>query len=182
MVQNVCNVLQDIKSSFETSTELFKISSRAVADKAITDKDILGAKKTGGKDAFEKFVEMRLVKGVVEFIDLITKNNLKPFRIMAKQVKAKLKTREISVKADRSLFARLIVMAQSRSFNMRDVLSYSLGPLPKSITLADGPLVNTSKAKLLQFLEKDMLSLDTAATGATWIIERMALLMLHSKK
>ena len=128
MVQNVCNVLQDIKSPSETSTELFKISSGAVADKAITA-DILGAKKTG-KNAFEKFAEMRLVKGVVEFFDLITKNNLKSFGTMAKEVKAKLKNWEISVKADRSLLARFIAMAQSRSFNMRDVLSYSLGPLP----------------------------------------------------
>ena len=67
-------------------------------------------------------------------------------------------------------------MAQNRSFNMRDVLSYSLGPLPWSIALADGSLVKNNKAKLLQFLEKDMLPLDTVATGATWIIDGMALL------
>ena len=124
MIQNVCNVLQDIKSPSETSTELFTISGGVVADKAITA-DVLGAKQTG-KDAFEKFAEMRLVIGVVEFFDLSTKHNLKSFGTMAKQMKAKLKSREISVKTDRSLFARLAVMAQSRSFNMRDVLSYSL--------------------------------------------------------
>ena len=71
---------------------------------------------------------MRLVEGVVEFFDLITNNNLKSFETMTKQVKAKLKNREISVKADRSLFARFVVIAQGRSLNMRDVLSYSLGP------------------------------------------------------
>ena len=68
MIQNVCNVLQDIKSPFETSTELFTISGGVVADKAITA-DILGSNQTG-KDAFEKFAEMRLVIGVVEFFDL----------------------------------------------------------------------------------------------------------------
>ena len=103
MVQNVCNVLHDIKSPFETCTELFNISSGVVADKAVTG-DNLGAKKTG-KDASEKFPGERLVKGVVEFFDLITKNSLKPSETMAKQVKAKLKNRENSVKADRSLFA-----------------------------------------------------------------------------
>ena len=123
MVQNVCNVLQDIKSPFETSTELFNISSGVVADKAVTT-DILGAKKTG-KDASEKFAEECLVKGVVELFDLITKNNLKSFGTMAKQVNTKLKNREISIKAERSPFARHIVMAQSRSFSMRDVLSFS---------------------------------------------------------
>ena len=61
-------------------------------------------------------------------------------------------------------------------FNMRDVLSYSLGPLPWSIALADRSLVKNNKAKLLQFLEKDMLPLDTVATGATWIVDGMALL------
>ena len=45
-----------------------------------------------------------------------------------------------------------------------------------SIALADGSLVKNNKAKLLQFLEKDMLPLDTVATGATWIIDGMALL------
>ena len=129
MVQDVCDFLQDIKSPFETSTKLFNISSGVVADKAVTA-DILGAKKTG-KDACDKFVEERLVKGVVEFFDPITKNNLKSFGTMAKQVKIKLKNREMSIKADQSLFARLIVMAQNRRFNMRDVLSYySLEPLP----------------------------------------------------
>ena len=44
MVQNVCNVLQDIKSPFKTSTELFHISSGVVADKAVTA-DNLGTKK-----------------------------------------------------------------------------------------------------------------------------------------
>ena len=52
-MQNVCDFLQDIKSPFETSTELFNISSGVVADKTVTA-DILGAKKIG-KDAGEKF-------------------------------------------------------------------------------------------------------------------------------
>ena len=74
-----------------------------------------------GKDS-EKFVEEPLVKGVVELFDPITKNNMKSFGAMAKQVNVNLKSREISVKADRSLLPRLIVMAQNRSFNVRDVL------------------------------------------------------------
>ena len=49
---------------------------------------ILGAKKTG-KDACEKFVEERLAK--VEFFAPITKNYLKSFGTMAKQVKVNLK-------------------------------------------------------------------------------------------
>ena len=84
---------------------------------------------------------------------------------MAKQVKVKLKIREFSVKADRSLFARLTVMAQNHSFNIRDVLSYSLEILPWWIALVDGALVKTNKAKLLQFSEKDMLSLDTVSSN-----------------
>ena len=55
---------------------------------------------------------------------------------------------------------------------MRD----SLGTLPWWIALAYGSLVKTNKEKLLQFLEEDMLPLDTVATGATWIIDGVALL------
>ena len=36
MMQNVCDFLQNIKSPFETSTEIFNISSGVVADKAVT--------------------------------------------------------------------------------------------------------------------------------------------------
>ena len=50
------------------------------------------------------------------------------------------------------------------------------GTFPLVVALADRSLVNTNKAKLLQCLEKDMLPLDTSATGATWVIDRMALL------
>ena len=64
MVLNVYDVLQDIKSPFETSTELFSISSGVVADKAVTA-DILICRysKKVGKDACEKFVAEHLVKG-----------------------------------------------------------------------------------------------------------------------
>ena len=66
-------------------------------------------------------MEERLVKFVTEFFDPFTKNTLKSFGTMTRQVKVKLKNREISVKADRSLFTRLTVMAKNRSFNMQDV-------------------------------------------------------------
>ena len=41
------------------------------------------------------------------------------------------------------------------------------GTFPLVVALADGSLVNTNKAKLLQFLEIRKLPLNTSAAGAT---------------
>ena len=57
------------------------------------------------------------------------------------------------VRADRKLFARPIVIAQARKLDMREVLKFSLGPVPWSFAMPDGTLAKTSKAKLLALLE-----------------------------
>ena len=154
MVQNGCDVLQDMKSRFETSTELFNISSRVVADKAVAA-NILGAKQTR-KDTSEKFVKECLVKGVDEFFDPIMKNNLKSFGMMAKQVKAKLKNREISVKADRSLCKTHCDGTKSQLQHARCAVIF-----PGTFTMVDCSsrqiLVKKNKPKLLEFLEKKCL-------------------------
>ena len=58
-----------------------------------------------------------------------------------------------AVRADRTLFARLAVVAQSRSLDMRSVLHYELGPVPWSLATPDGGLVKTDKSCLLHLLE-----------------------------
>jgi len=56
---------------------------------------------------------------------------IKTFNTLAK--KKKVKTSElkvITVAADRELFGRLVISAQSRDINLKDVLSYELSTVP----------------------------------------------------
>ena len=47
-------------------------------------------------------------------------------------------------------------MARTRNVNMRQVLSYELGPVPLSIASPDGGLAKTAKSKLLPLLERSI--------------------------
>ena len=92
-------------------------------------------------------------------------------------VKKKVKTSKgiIQLRADKNVFARLAVMAQTRSMDMRQVMSFPIGPVPWSLACPDGSLVKTAKAKLLHFLEEDSQPLVELPFSA-WILDGMALL------
>jgi len=56
----------------------------------------------------------------------------------------------------------MLVIAQTRanSFNFQNVLKYSLGPLPCSITSTNACLMRTNKANLLELLKSQALPCD----------------------
>jgi hypothetical protein len=57
----------------------------------------------------------------------------------------------VILKADRSLFGRIIVTADNRNLQIAQILahtSYTLGPLPWSLATPDGQLRKTNKAAL----------------------------------
>ena len=67
----------------------------------------------------------------MRFFDPLPRENLKTFnKDPVKTKKIKVNGKEHILKADRKLFRKLAVIAQSRVLNMREVLKYPLGPLP----------------------------------------------------
>ena len=53
------------------------------------------------------------------------------------------------------MFGKLLIIAQQRQeVSMKEVLSYSLSPIPWSLALPDGVLVKTVKSKLLYVITK----------------------------
>ena len=60
------------------------------------------------------------------------------------------------MKADRSLFGRIIVMAHKRSLKMEDTLYHPFGPLLWALPMPDGLLRKTNKAALTTILQKNM--------------------------
>ena len=49
------------------------------------------------------------------------------------------------VQADRDLFSRLLIVAQYRALDIKDVLRYELGPMPWSLASVNGSLVKQTR-------------------------------------
>ena len=89
-----------------------------------------------------------------KFHDPMKTIRLKTFSNMCK--KKELKSSGRTLNADRSLFGRIIVMAQGRNLQMDDILSHPLGPLPCALTTADGLLRKNNKAFLAATFQKNV--------------------------
>ena len=79
------------------------------------------------------------------------------------------------LKADRSLFGRIIVIGQSRKIDVRELLQYSLGPLPWSLATTEGFPRKTNLAALATPLQKDVPLADGLPQNSAAIIDGMSL-------
>ena len=73
---------------------------------------------------FTKFCEQHLQTGTVDFFATMKKLNLKTFPSMSKIFRHNVHGKDITLKADRNLLARLIVMGRYRKINLQKLLSY----------------------------------------------------------
>ena len=147
------------------------ISTGTVASPDVST-DLL-AEREKGEHAYKEF-EQRMQKGDC-FHDPIKKIKFKTFTTM-KSKPAKGKTKEIVVKADRRLFGNMVLIAQSRKLEMRDVLSHPLGPLPWALSNGDGTMKKTNKAVLSKHLESKVLPVEEVPHPNATIIFAMALM------
>ena len=75
------------------------------------------------------------------------------------------------------MFGKLLIIAQQREeVSMKEVLSYSLSPIPWSLALPDGGLVKTVKAKLLDVIAKNTTTIDALRNNCALIIDGMVIL------
>ena len=84
-------------------------------------------------------------------------------------------TNEIIVRADKRLFAQMIVIAETRKFTMSSVLSHPLGPLPWALASPDGSLRKTNKSSLAKELQKDVPAIEAIPQPSACIIDGMAM-------
>ncbi|KAG1656755.1 hypothetical protein GQR58_023747 [Nymphon striatum] len=64
--------------------------------------------------------------------------------------------KEPVLKADRNLFAHMLLVAQSRKLKINDVLSHPLGPLPMALASPDGMMRTTNKSSFGHELQNDV--------------------------
>ena len=87
----------------------------------------------------------------------------------------------ITVKSDIDLFGRLIIVANPREVNIREVL-YELSPVPCLLAHNDGNLRKATKSDLALALEDEINSpvrLLVLASSVVYIVDGMALIQMH---
>ena len=109
---------------------------------------------------------------IKQFHDSMKKANLKTFSNIKKKTSAAKSNKQVSLQADRNLFGCMILVAQSRDLQLKEVLGHPLGPLPWTLANTDGSLRKTNKAALARELEKNAMPAETIPQPSTSIIDR----------
>ena len=160
------------RNPFQTSSTLSSLSTGVKAPGDLMT-SLHDAHKFGTQAA-QTFLDKRVISNDDDFYAAIPKMKLMSFSGLTKKF-VRISDKTVVLKADRSLFARMAVIAQSRSMDMKTVLSFSLGPLPWSLANVDGSLAKTPKSKLLHLLESTCEARETDTPPNTaWLIDRKA--------
>ena len=174
-VQSLVNLMKDswINPFRSDQDSLVNLATAALAPTDIVH-DLNNAWKVG-EDAFEKFRTHRLEKNEIDFFATMKKLKLKTFSdFYAKKVVCKGK--EIVIKADRNLFGNMIVVAQTRQLEMRQVLSHPLGPVPWALANPDGSPRKTEKSKFMNIIAQNVAVLETFSEKSACIVDGMAII------
>jgi len=81
----------------------------------------------------------------------------------------------VIVKADRDLFAKMILIGQTRELDMREVFSHPLGPIPLALAAPGGTLRKTNKTAVAKRLKKDLSPVERLPENSLTVINEMAL-------
>ena len=147
-VETALEVLTSWGSPFDQRDALINITSGLEANDEVT-KQLSEALKRG-TEAMTTFINDRIKSSKVSFYEPIKQLALQMFSSMAKKKTVKLQDKTITFAAERSLFGRLLVLARNgNGLTLRQVLQYSLSPIPWALGLPDGSMVKTAKSKLL---------------------------------
>ena len=103
----------------------------------------------------------------------LKKQGLKTFANICTN-KVRFKGKDVIIKADRNLFARMIVIAQSRELDMHYVFAHPLGPLPWALANEDGSLRKTDKARLLNHIGKNVPPAEVLPNLSACVIDGMS--------
>lgn len=100
-----------------------------------------------GEEAMVSFIRKQLMTTEVSFYALIPKLKLATFDFVSLTSAVKIGMRDAMLKADGDLFARLLVVAQTRDMDLQEVFKYFLGPLPWSLVSVDGSLCKSHQLR-----------------------------------
>ena len=131
--------------------QLVSLASGFVLDDTVAD-NLLESEKRG-EEQFVAFACDNLLGETPDVFVKLTRNKIQTFSSSKRSTVKDSKGKEINLKMNRDLFARLLLIAKNCQVDLKLVLSYSLGTYPLSLATTSGDLVKTAKSKLFDILE-----------------------------
>ena len=154
-VKKCYELINSWTNPFTKTSNIFYLSSGLVPCYEV-QYDLLEAQKIG-KLCLDTFITERIETNNIDFYAPIKKNCLRTFEKEIKTVRLNVSNQQVAIGADRETFVRLLLMQQKRKGNLKEVLTYELGPLPLSISDYDGTLRKTQKSKPFHHLSRQLL-------------------------
>ena len=142
----VVELLENWTNPFEGSLDIVSLSSANVAPKDVTH--VLLRAHSTGEEAYDSFKRERLEEASQkkQLCDPMKKTRLRTFTTIERKKHVQISGNAAKLKADRSLFGRMIVIAQNRQLNMRAIFVHPLGPIPWTLATPEGfPRKKTAK-------------------------------------
>ena len=173
-VRNCYEVIKQWQPIFSSSDAIVSLSSGVNASEEVQH-DLLKAESIG-KVKSEEFIESRIKKTEVGFYDVIKTNKLKTFSTMKHVKKMSVNGKDVIIQADRSFFARILILQEKRNISTRELLQYSLGPIAWSLATPEGNIYKSVKSKLLNGLEDRIPTADTIPSKAARIYDGMCII------
>ena len=93
------------------------------------------------------------------FYEPIKKLKLKTFSSVKRGSLIKGTDKEIVLKADNRVFGHMLLIAQNRKLDMKEILCYPLGRKPWALVNADGTLKKTGKQNSIHILQSKLILL-----------------------
>ena len=142
-----------MEKSFQKKRKIVALSSQVEAS-LITVDDLLQAEKIG-ESRFKEFFKNCIETNNVDFYAPIKKLKLCTFDKRSAPAKIKVKNKDVVVRTDREIFARLLVIQKNRNTSLKEVIQFELSPTPLSLSNLDSSttLRKTAKTELLKYLK-----------------------------
>ena len=124
-------------------------------------------------NAAKDFEELRLKTQPEKLFEPIKSNKLKTFATILKTSKAKVESETVLLKASIDMFNHLLIIGKGREVDLKNLLSYSLTPVPLSLGNSTGTICKTNKSKLMHELGKGAEHVPEIPLGSALIIDGM---------
>ena len=166
------------ESTPEDPQPLSSISTGIVATDEIS-KWVKGIEDQGEKQLRE-FVKKRIQLQEVDIFDPITKNKVSNFSLLRNKAKVKKDGNVTTLDIDRKIFSKLIVVSQTRDFDLQKLFEFELSSVPLALFNPDGSMRKCTKSELLKEIESGLAveEIDIVPGSSAVIIDFMVLVRM----
>jgi hypothetical protein len=155
-IQNLTSTLNSFTNPFTVEgDDIFNLATKVIMPEKV--KHDLCRRNDIGKKLFEEFVSQRITTGNTNVWAPMKKTQLQVWKNSAMTMRVKVGGKEIELKEDRSLFARMLVVSKSRpDINVKEAIGHhEFSVVPRSLFAGDGSMLHCSdKSALMKILEE----------------------------